>query len=127
MERAFRDRWLQEKMVELGLHSVDQLPGPPPIKFLKDDILFALFTLASCDRRGTIMINLRGKLVNFFGETWWNNFVAAWKARAQVQFKGVVWGGGRKNKRKRKTKRKRRKKIKKSRRRRKKRTRRRKK
>ena len=117
MERAFRDRWLQEKMVELGLSSVDQLPGPPPIKFLKDDILFALFTLASCDRRGTIMINLRGKLVNFFGETWWNNFVAAWKARAQVQFKGVVWGGGRKNKRKRKTKRKRRKKIKKSRRR----------
>tara|TARA_R110001592_G_scaffold33135_1_gene115258 strand:- start:836 stop:2716 length:1881 start_codon:yes stop_codon:yes gene_type:complete len=87
--------------------------NPPYLYFSTPELFFALFTIASCDRRGTIMINLAAKLRGFFGDDWWTGHVNMWLDLAKVQF-APIWSGGAKKKRKKRRKtRKRRKKTKK--------------
>jgi len=93
VERAHR-----LKEIEKGIQN------PPSLYFSTPELFFALFTIASCDRRGTIMINLAGKLKGFFGDDWWAGHVNMWLDLAKVQF-APIWSGGSKKKRKKKTKR----------------------
>ncbi len=86
------------KEIEKGIQN------PPSLYFSTPELFFALFTIASCDRRGTIMINLAAKLKGFFGDDWWAGHVNMWLDLAKVQF-APIWSGGSKKKRKKKTKR----------------------
>ena len=85
------------KEIEKGIQN------PPSLYFSTPELFFALFTIASCDRRGTIMINLAAKLKGFFGDDWWFGHVNMWLNLAKVQF-APIWSGGAKKKRKKRKK-----------------------
>jgi hypothetical protein len=84
--------------------------NPQSLYFSTPELFFALFTVASCDRRGTIMIHLRNDLGGLFGVNWWNYHVNQWQQLARIQF-APIWSGGSKKKRKKKRKTRKRRKI----------------
>ena len=113
-DRGFTHRFIGELIAMEREHRLKSLEAgvanPPPLYFNDPTLFCALFTIASCDRRGTIMIHLRDALSQFFGKDWWIGHVNMWYREAKTQFKGVpLWSGGAKKKRKKKTKRKRKK------------------
>ena len=118
-DRGFTHRFIGELIAMEREHRLKSLVAgvvnPPPLYFNDHTLFCALFTIASCDRRGTIMITLRQKLIKFFGPEWWSHHVNMWYELAKTQFEGVpLRGGGAKKKRKKKTKRKRKKKKRKT-------------
>jgi hypothetical protein len=113
-DRGFTHRFIGELIAMEREHRLKSLEAgvenPPPLYFNDHKLFCALFTIASCDRRGTIMIHLRQALSKFFGQDWWIGHVKMWHDMAKTQFEGVpLWRGGAKKKRKKKTKRKRKK------------------
>ena len=113
-DRGFTHRFIGELIAMEREHRLKSLEAgvenPPPLYFNDHTLFCALFTIASCDRRGTIMIHLRQALSKFFGQDWWIGHVKMWRDMAKTQFEGVpLWIGGAKKKRKKKTKRKRKK------------------
>jgi hypothetical protein len=113
-DRGFTHRFIGELIAMEREHRLKSLvagvQNPPPLYFNDHKLFCALFTIASCDRRGTIMIHLRQALSKFFGQDWWIGHVKMWHDMAKTQFEGVpLWRGGAKKKRKKKTKRKRKK------------------
>ena len=102
------DEAIQEKIIELGAVP-EQFSIPPQTISL--DLFLALYTIASTDRRGTIMIQLRESWIRFFGtnekQYSWENMVQLWNQQLMTGVSSSAKGGKRKRtRRKRKKKRK---------------------
>ena len=96
----------QERRIAQGQHQQAYAPVPS-LFFETPEIFNALYTTAACDRRGTIMINLRKTLVGWFDQDWWNRHVQQWK---NIHFAPHRLQGGNKRKKTRRKKKKYRKK-----------------
>ena len=74
------DAAIQEAIVKLGAVPAQHHSIPP--QTISQELFFALYTIASTDRRGTIMIQLRKAWIRFFGTNEkpysWENMVQLW-------------------------------------------------
>tara|TARA_B100000963_G_scaffold351457_1_gene363058 strand:+ start:60 stop:1898 length:1839 start_codon:yes stop_codon:yes gene_type:complete len=102
------DAAIQEAIVKLG--AVPEQFSIPP-QTISQELFLALYTIASTDRRGTIMIQLRNSWIRFFGTNEkpysWENMVYLWNQQLMTGVSSSKQGGKRKRtRRKRKKKRK---------------------
>lgn len=106
------DAAIQEAIVKLGAVPAQHHSIPP--QTISQELFFALYTIASTDRRGTIMIQLRNSWIRFFGTNGnkgysWEEMVAKWRQQLMTGAAASSKQGGKRKRTRRKRKKKRKK------------------